>query len=172
MSFAYPPNRLSVRTDQTVIRLRHSVPWTHPDPCDFKGDAPQLQALTDFNVSFEVVESTLLPAITRTEGSDYIVKEFFPDGRFTPRDDSFVTAANMGTLSGYHVYSGIEGCGRHAYYFPTPTGRTLVVLRQFIAEFNPVNGDTDQVRALSGVILPDVEDQLFVKVMESVRFRQ
>ncbi len=167
-SIAYPKTTLQFGRADTVMTLTHSVPLKHPDPCDFKGDAPALDRLTDMSVSFDVLEKSLKDAIITTEGSDYAIVSSMRGDTIVPSPEGPVEAAVFAGVQGYRILSGVEGCGRAAYYFPTPTGRTLVVLRSLIPEFSPVNAQADSLLQIPGVLLPQDEETLFQAVMDTV----
>lgn len=168
-SVAYPGDTLAFSRQSTAIVLQHSIAYLHPNPCDFKGDGEPLGELVDFRATFDVLEKALPDAITETEGSDYIVSTYYRDGELRPSGDGAVDRAAFGALRGYQVVSGVEGCGRTAYYFRTPTGRTLVVTRQAVPEFTSGNANTDDILSLPGVLHPDDGNALFDRIMGSIR---
>jgi hypothetical protein len=167
-SVAYPADLLSLHQEGTAAVFRHAVPFEHPDPCDFRGDAPALPVLTDFRLSLDVLEKTLRDAITETEGSEYVVSTFLRDGKLRASDDGSVGPVEFGALRGYRVTSGVEGCGRHAYYFATPTGRTLVALRQLVPELRGATA-ADALR-IPGVIPSEEEEDLSATILSTVSF--
>jgi hypothetical protein len=168
-SVDYPGDTLAASRQDTALVLTHSIAYLHPNPCDFRGDGGSLGDLTDFRVTFDVLEKGLTDAITDTEGSDYVVSTYFPSGSLRAPDET-VGRASFGGLSGYRVTSGVEGCGRTAYYFTTPTGRTLVVTRQSVPEFTSGNANTDDILDLPGVLRPEDGTALFERIMGTVRF--
>lgn len=167
-SLAYPPDAVTLGVDGTATVLRHAVPFVHADPCDFHGMVTDLAELTDFHVSFDVLEKTLRAAILETEGTDYVVSAYMRGDGLRASPDGTVGPASFAGLRGWRVDSGVEGCGRTAYYFPTPTGRTLVVLRAWVPELR--GAAASEALGVPGVLAPDAEDALFTRILDTVRF--
>jgi hypothetical protein len=150
ISFEYPA-LLSLKEDGNKVTLSHSVPYKHPDPCDFKGDAPELDKLTDFSTTFTVVAKNL-----KDTQADNFVWQY--------------ESVKVGSLDGYKGESGIEGCGLHTYIFPISQYKTLVVKRPYVTEFNPIIADYQKYLNLPNVILPAQADEYFSKILLSLKF--
>lgn len=155
LSFEYS-NVLSLRQDGERVTLSHSVAYKHGSPCDFKGDAPPLKMLTDFSVSFQVVDKS---------PKDYVQSSGWPDWEYVSKNP-FKQAA----FSGFKISSGVEGCGQDIYYLVISPNKTLVITRPFVSEFNSVNGDYQTYLNLPGVISPNQGEEFFTKILSSVRF--
>lgn len=149
-TFQYP-SIISVKQDGESITLSHSVAYTHPNPCDFKGDAPPMDKLSDFGVSITVSNKNLADT----------------------KKDSFVWSYdkfNVGFLSGFKGESGIEGCGLYTYLFPISENSTLVIKRAYVTEFKPIISDYQKYLALPGIINPAQEEEYFTKILSTFKF--
>lgn len=155
ISFEYPA-LISVKQDAGTITLSHSVAYKHPDPCDFKGDAPPLDRLSDFGVSFKVVNQNLKEFVKSSvsPGWDYVSKNPF----------------TFGSLNGYKVSVGVEGCGYDIYYLTISSTRTLVIQRNYVAEFNSINADSKTYLNLTGIISPNKEAEYFSQILSTIKF--
>ena len=167
--FEYP-SLISAKQEGEIITLNHSIVYKHTNPCDFKGDALPLENFSDFGVSFIVSNKNLKDAVQTNEGSDYVVKNFFENNTLK-LSEGFIDSFNAGSLNGFQITSGAEGCGRYTYYFPMSSTKTLVVNRSFISEFNPINGDYQTYLNLSGIIPPNQEKEFFVKILSSLKVK-
>ena len=105
--FKYP-KILSLSQQEERILLNHSIKYQHANPCDFKGDAPQLDKLTDFNVSLRVFDKNLKDTVETNESSD-MIKNFFK-GDTVELSPGFIDKFNIGSLTGYQITIGVEGC--------------------------------------------------------------
>ena len=166
----YPAGLIAVSEADPRIIMTHSIPLEHPDPCDFRGDAPSLNTLTDFEVSIEVVSRSLKETIVANE-SDYLVSNFLVDDRLRIEPD-FIDEASIGSLTGYRITSGVEGCGEYTYYFPLAPRKVLVVKRSFITELKPIIANYQEYLKLPGVIAPDEEEKLFNRILSTFRFSE
>lgn len=142
------------------VMLLHSIPFEHRDPCDFD-DSPDLplRHLTDFKVGFEVVKKNLKETITW--GEIGLVTEI-PYG----------TELQIGSLRGYRITTGVEGCGLDKYYFPLDSTHTLFVERYKITELDPIIINYKENRKLPGVIVPEKEEELFNNILATFKFRK
>jgi hypothetical protein len=71
----YPENLIRVSEEGKKVVMIHSIPFEHPNPCDFKGGAPPKKELTDFRVSFKIFSSNLRETVIATHG-DYLTSNF------------------------------------------------------------------------------------------------
>jgi hypothetical protein len=170
-AFHYPAKRMTLSNDGQTVSLSHEVPFEHPDPCDFKGDGDTLPVIVDFDVSMSMKEKALRDAVIEAEGSDYVATQYMRDEEFIVGGASPVEPVEYRELKGHRITSAVEGCGRHSYYFVSPTGRTFVVQRKLIAEFNAVNADSERLQNVTGILSPTQEELLFERIMSTVRFR-
>lgn len=155
ISFEYPA-LTSVKLDGGTISLSHSIPYRHANPCDFKGTALPLDRFEDFNISLKVVNQNLKDFVQgNTNPSwDYVSKNPFTSG----------------TLNGFKISSGVEGCGEDIYYITISSTQTLVIHRRYIAEFNSINGDYRTYFNLPGIISPDKEEEYFNHILSTLKF--
>ena len=167
--FEYP-SLISVKQEEGIITLNHSIVYKHNSPCDFKDDAPPLEKLSDFGVSLMVSNKNLKDTVQSNEGSDYVVKNF-SENNTLKLSEGFIDKFNVGSFNGFQITSGAEGCGRYTYYFPMSSTKTLVVNRSFISEFNPINGNYQTYLNLSGIIPPNQEKEFFVKILSSLKVK-
>jgi len=164
----YPEDLLTLSEKEKKIILTHSIPYEHPDPCDFKGNAPPLKKLTDFEVSVEIINKSLRETVIANE-SDYLVSKFLLDNKLKI-SPGFIDEFSIGSLKGYRISKGVEGCGTYTYYFPLNSKNTLLIRRSWIAEFNPINADYEKYLKLPGIIPPDKEENLFNQILSTFRF--
>jgi hypothetical protein len=82
----------------------------------------------------------------------------------------FIDEFELGSLKGYRITSGAEGCGWYQYYFPLSSKNTLLVTRNFITEFKPIIKDHKKYLELPGIIPPDKEEKLFKQILSNIRF--
>lgn len=155
LSFEYPA-LISAKQDGGTITLGHSVAYKHPNLCDFKGDAPPLDRLGDFGASLKVVNQNLKDFVQSSAypGWDYVSKNPF----------------TFGSLSGYKVSSGVEGCGEDIYYLTISSTQTLVIHRGYVAEFNSINGDYQTYLNLPGIISPSKGEEYFNHILSTLKF--
>ena len=164
--FEYP-KIISLSQQGEKILLTHSINYQHPDPCDFKGNVPQLDKLTDFNVSLVVSNKNLKDTIDANESSDMIKNSF--KGDTVELSPGVIDSFNAGSLTGYRITAGIEGCGMYTYYFSIAQDKTLAVTRSFISEFLPINADSKKYLSLPGIITPAQEEEFFNKILASFK---
>lgn len=164
----YPENIITVSQEGEKVILIHSIPFEHPNPCDFIGDAPPLKELTDFRVSLQIINKNFKETIMANEG-DYVVSNFLP-GNTLQIEPGYIDKINIGSLKGYRITEGVEGCGYYAYYFPLDENNTLKVERSFITELQPIIVDNEKYLKIPGVIPPDKEEKLFNQIVSTFRF--
>ncbi|MBP9847337.1 MAG: hypothetical protein KBD43_14870 [Saprospiraceae bacterium] len=155
ISFEYPA-LISVKQDAGNITLSHSVDYKHPNPCDFKGDAPPLDQLSDFGVSLKIINQNLKEFVQSSAypGWDYVSKNPF----------------TFGSLNGYKVYVGVEGCGYDIYYLTISSAKTLIIQRNHVAEFNSINANYQTYLNLPGIISPNKGTEYFNHILSTINF--
>jgi hypothetical protein len=163
--FQYPSLlSASLTPQEESVFLTHSVAYRHPNPCDFRGDGQPLDKITDFNVSLKVFGTSLKDTMRANRGD--LVEQFF-QGSALQTSPGFIDQFDIGSLHGYRITSGAEGCGNFAYYFPLSTNKTLFVSRSFISEFKPINADYQKYLNVPGVIIPSQEENFFKTILSS-----
>lgn len=153
--FEYPP-LLSLRQASGNIVLEHSVLYKHMDPCDFKGDGIALEKLTDFSVSFQLLNQSL---------DNYLKSSEFPGQSYT-----YNSPFTIGSLNGYKVQFGVEGCGYINYYFPISTAQALVIERHLVTELGDTIMDKQKYLSIPGIILPTQEELIINQILTSLKF--
>ncbi len=154
-SFEYPA-LLSMKKNGETITLDHSIPHKHPNHCDFVGNLPPLENLTDFGLVFQVIDKNL---------SEYIGSKDFPGPNYV-----FSNPFSINSLNGYEIMIGVEGCGNYTYYFPISQDKTLIVTRSLISEFiSTVTEDRQKYLNLPGIISPDQEENYFNQILSTLK---
>lgn len=170
--FEYP-SLISVKQEGETVTLNHSVAYKHPDPCDFKGDprTPLKEMISDFGISLMVFNKNLKDSIQSNE-SDYVAKSFDENGALIASTETtgFISKFSAGSLDGFEIVKGVEGCGVYTYYFPISFSKTLFVKRPFVSELTPVGtGQYQTYLNLPGIISPIKEKEFFVKILSSLK---
>lgn len=164
--FQYPFN-LNLYSQEKTIRLTHSVPYRHTDPCDMRDGAKPLDEITDFDVSIEYFNKNLgdtaRSIIPQQLIADYIKGNSF---RITP---GVVDEYKIGNLKGYKITNGVEGCGVYNYYIPLSTNKTLYISRSFVPEFNAINTEYQKYLSVPGIIPPEQEENIFNSILSSFK---
>ena len=96
-----------------------------------------------------------------------LLKGFFYIFIIEKLEPGFIDVINIGSLEGYRITQGVEGCGEYTYYFPITTEVTLVVVRYFITELNPITVDYEKFLNLPDVISPIKEEKLFNQILST-----
>ncbi len=164
----YPKGTIAVSEVGSRVIMTHAIPLEHPDPCDFRGDAPRSKTLTDFEVAMEVISGSLKEAFVANE-SDYLVSNFLVDDKLRTEPD-FIDEVSLGSLKGYRITMGVEGCGEYTYYFSVAPRKVLLVKRSFITELKPIVANYQEYLKLPGVISPSEEERLFNEILSTFRF--
>lgn len=167
VSFTYPKT-LTASTTGSTVALHHDIPFAHADFCDFKGDAPMQDTLTDFHVAMHVENLGLVDAMKKN--SPYIPQENFV-GDTVVASPGFIDPYTVGSLQGYMMFEGVEGCGRTLYYLPLSSNRTLVVDRELVTVFSgAINSQVQQqVLAVPGVITKEKADEILKNILVSLK---
>ncbi|MEY2664274.1 MAG: hypothetical protein RIT04_82, partial [Candidatus Parcubacteria bacterium] len=155
ISFTYPPLLTLNQTGETAT-LKHSVPYTHQNPCDFKGDAPPLTEITDFSVSFKVVDKS---------PKEYVQSSGWPDWEYVSKNP---LQENWGPFGGYKIGAGVEGCGQDIYYLIISPNKTLVIRQDYVTEFNPREPDYKKSLQTPGIITPSQSELIFKQIISSI----
>ncbi len=157
LSFDYSP-LISVKKAGETISLSHSIAYKHPDPCDFIGDAPQLQKLSDFDVSIKIVDQNL---------KDFVQSSDYPGWNYVSANPY-----KLGSWSGYKIMNGIERCGSVVYYLTISPTRTLIIDSAIITEFEPIIGDHQTYLSLPGIITPNQAGDVLSRILTSLKIKQ
>ena len=169
----YPAKLIRLSKGDQELRLLHSIPFEHPNPCDFDDNPdPALAELTDFSVGIEVVSRDLRGAVVLYEGSaaEYVLARFTSDS-VLKIEPGYIDTVRIGLLYGYRISQGVEGCGRFTYYFILDSVNTLVVTRAYTTELM-YSSSKDKYLNLQGAIPPKEENELFNRILSSFKFRE
>jgi hypothetical protein len=166
----YPADILTASKEGEKVILTHAIQFEHPNPCDFVGDAPSLKELTDFRVTLETISKSFQQTIIANEGGS-IAQNYLSDDTLKTYP-GYIDQAAIGSLKGYRIAEGVEGCGFFAYYFPLDQNNTLRVERSYITELLPVMPDREKYLRLPGIIPPDEEERLFNLILSSFKFQK
>ncbi len=165
LDFRYPAEVVSIAEKESKVILSHSIDYEHPDPCEFRDNTVPLKKLVDFEVSIEFFRKNLKEAVITTEGN-YLSDNFLSDNELKIQPN-FIDEFVVGSLNGYRLTQGVEGCGRYSYFFPLDSQKTLVLTRSFITEFKPIVLDYEKYLSLPGIISPKEEEKLFNQILSS-----
>jgi hypothetical protein len=165
LTFTYLDILLEKEEGKTVY-LNHSVATEpHPDYCDFQGNAPEKNSLTDFNANFTILDLDMKNSMKEKEGEDFIKNSF--KGDTITKSEGYVDPYEVGMLKGYRITKGIEGCGVYSYYFPLSSNQTLLINRIRIPELT-LSSSKDMYLAIPGVISPQKEEEIFKNIILSI----
>jgi hypothetical protein len=153
------PDKVSVKREGEVLKLSHSIAYRHPDPCDFRGGAPEKTILTDLDASFTIVNQSV---------KDYVVQSANYDGWW---DYVSSNPFELGSLKGYRAMVGVEGCGEDYYYLSISPNKTLVIKRALITVFNPIIANYQEYLDLPGIIDPNEADLIFNRLLGSLEVK-
>ncbi len=160
------PMELTIKEDAKGVVFSHSVPYKHHDSCDLKGGAPVLKEVVDFNATLKVFNTDVESAVKATFS---FPKDIIENGQFK-LSPGFVDEYSSGSLKGYILKIGAEGCGVNTYYFPLNALNTLVVSQRFTAERTELITGYEKVLALPGMINPKDEDKIFNQLLSTFKF--
>jgi hypothetical protein len=153
--FKYPLV-LSLNIQNGSVALSHSINYLHNEVCDFKGDSLPLDKLTDFDVSFKIFDQNL--------------KELVQSSKYPGWEYVSQNPIKLGSLRGFKVMMGMEGCGYYTYYFTISQNKTLIVKRSLITEFNPIIADYQTYLNLPDIINPIQEENYLNQILSTFKF--
>ena len=168
LAFSYPA-KLSVEESSGKIIASHSIPYRNSG-CDMRGDSEVQERLSDFKLTFQMIDKDLVSAMKTI--SSYIPEENFENG-MVKESPGFIDRATFGTVDGFAIFEGAEGCGHVIYYFPMGQSKTLVVTHDIVFEFSGVVAAErrDEVLAVPGVITPEEAEQIRDSILRSVEVK-
>lgn len=168
ISFTYP-KILTVTDTQGTTTVHHEVVFTHHDYCDFKGEIDTtIPTLTDFHLIMHVANTPLIETMNAL--SPYIPEENFVDGQVVP-SPGFIDPVTYGSLSGFAIFEGAEGCGHTVYYFPVTPAKTLVITQEFVTVFSGsiALDEKDRAEVIPGVINKARETEIVQGILGNLR---
>jgi len=169
ITFDYPSNLSAKRSGDRIVVL-HTIPFKHSPPCDFIGGGTELTELTDFDLSLEVYKKSLKDTAVDSQDASFAADNM--SGNEMKLSEGFIDSFEAGTLQGYRLTQGVEGCGQYVYYFPMGDKATLVVTRAFVPELNSAISEDVRGKAekLADVILPKESDRIFSDILNSFKY--
>lgn len=162
------PKNISIFEDEKGIILDHSIPFDHQDPCASGEVEEVLTELTDFQIRIEVSPQSLIETVRANE--TYSFASEFDMGDELAVVPGIIDKVQIGSLKGYRIKSGDDGCGSYRYYFPLNSQSTLFVVRSRIPELIP--SISAQWLELPELIPPFLEDNLFNIILSTFKFNE
>lgn len=158
LEFFYPDN-LTMRQELSgAVSLYHVLPYNHKDSCDFKGDEPILESVTDFYSAYKIYDKDILSSVKFDMGGNPMTSALKKESAYT-----------IGTMNGYKIYRGIEGCGTYEYYLPISPVQTLVISRNLYAQTLGLNRDSVVLANIPGLITKGEEESTFNNILFSIK---
>ena len=169
IAFTYPAF-LTVSTKEGVTSLHHEIPYKNTGGCDMMGEEQTYDMLTDFHVTFRISSTSLVQTVRQL--SSYIPEENF-DGDVLKVNPGFIDPFEIGTLKGFAIYEGAEGCGYTTHYFPLPDNRTLIIQKESIQALSGVRGEDEIVNILAvpGALSKEKSSALFLDILNSLAIK-
>ena len=166
ITFNYP-KYLTASTTDGVIVLHHDIAFENNGDCDMMGDENTYPRLTDFKVTIQKINKNLVSTMKAV--SPYIPQENFVNDEVVV-SPGFIDAFEVGTLRGYAIYEGAEGCGQTTYYFPIKSDETLVINKASIQVLSGVTGKEkqDMVLAIPEVISKEKSEEIFISILKTL----
>ncbi len=163
----YPADIIAVSSKDNEVLMTHSINYKHPDPCDFKGNGPDLNKIVDFNVSLEIINKNL-KEVLKEKASNYLSPNFLNDGKLDV-SPGFIDEVGIGSLSGYRIFGGFEGCGEYIYFL-SAGDRSLFIKRGLVPELTGPIDNRETYLKLPGIILPESEEGIFNQIFSTFKF--
>ncbi|MDQ5969224.1 MAG: hypothetical protein QG579_381 [Patescibacteria group bacterium] len=166
ISFKYPKILTASATDGTIT-LFHDIPFENTGECDMTGEDTIYPRLTDFRVTMKKMNKGLVDTMKTV--SPYIPQENFINNQVI-ESSGFIDKFSIGTLNGYAIYEGAEGCGQTTYYFPVKDDQTLIVGKASIQILSGIfSGNREQeVLAVPGAISREQSQQIFLSILQTL----
>ncbi len=166
ISFKYPKILTASATDGTIT-LFHDIPFENTGECDMTGEEIIYPRLTDFRVTMQKMNKGLVDTMKTV--SPYIPQENFINNQVI-ESPGFIDKFSIGTLNGYVIYEGAEGCGQTTYYFPIKSDQTLVVGKASIQILSGIFSDNreQEVLAVPGAISREQSQQIFLSILQTL----
>jgi len=171
LDFSYPEGLKSVSYDEPfgtpVVSLSHSLPYKHVNSCDMK-DGLSIDTATDFSAQFKLYNISLIDSLKKDNPNGYT--DMIKNGAVSIQP-GFVDKYKLGSVDGYKISMGVEGCGYFTYYFPISTKETLVIKRDYYLQSLQVG--REKLNNVPGFISASEEEIIFNKILNSfVGFNQ
>lgn len=166
ISFKYP-KILNVSLADGTIVLFHDIPFENTGGCDMAGEEIVYPRLTDFRVTIQKMNKGLVDTMKTV--SPYIPQENFVNNQVI-ESPGFIDKFSAGTLKGYAIYEGAEGCGQTTYYFPIKDDLTLIVGKASVQILSGIFSDNreQEVLAVPGAISREQSEQIFLSILQTL----
>ena len=161
----YPENFI-IKDGEKGVSVSHGVPYIHSDPCDFRDGTHILNEVVDFNATLKVFNGNIESAV---KANYAFPNDIIESGQFKLSQD-FVDAYSVGSLNGYRVKIGAEGCGLSTYYFTLDSSHALVVSQLTTPERTSLILDYEKFLSLPGIIKPADEEKIFNQILSTFKF--
>ncbi len=167
ISFRYPKILNTSVADGKVVLL-HDIPFENTGECDMMGEETIYPRLTDFRVTMQKMNKSLVDTMKTV--SPYIPQENFVNDQVV-ESPGFIDKFSVGTLKGYAIYEGAEGCGQTTYYFPIKDDQTLIIGKASIQILSGIFSDNreKEVLAVPGVISREESNQIFLSILQTLK---
>ncbi|MBI4117806.1 MAG: hypothetical protein HY453_01865 [Parcubacteria group bacterium] len=155
------------------VKISHSVPYAHDDPCDFIGSGIPKKEIRDFDIEISLMDGSVQDVMKSKWGGEF-VEANFRDGVLVEDSGYLLEQYEAHPWSGLRLTMGVEGCGSYSYYFPVGENRTLFIERPFVSEFMEVASTRGLILKALGVpdtIWPQTADVYFMEIVRSVRVK-
>ncbi len=164
LEFSYPSN-LSYGSsgEGPLISLSHFVPFKHVNSCDLK-DGLSINNAIDFSSSFKLNNTNIVNSIKNDNPYGYT--DMIKNGALLIQP-GFIDKYKIGSLDGYKISIGVEGCGYSTYYFPISANETLVVRRDVYLQ--TLQMGREELINIPGFISQIQEEQIFNDILSSVK---
>lgn len=164
------PVELSLSEKDKMITLHHEIPYKNTGACDMMGDEKTYDMLTDFHVTLRIASTSLVKTVRQM--SSYIPEENF-DGDVLKVNPGFIDSFEAGSLKGFAIYEGAEGCGMTTHYFPLPGNRTLIIQKESIQALSGVRGETliKEILAVPGAVSKEESEMMFMSIVNSLTIK-
>lgn len=157
LEFSYPSILTLSKTGETTS-LNHSIPYRHQFGCDFKGDTvTMLNDVNDFSASFKILNKDLLSSVKLSIGDNSLTQAIMGESSY-----------KVGSLIGYKIQRGVEGCGTFEYYFPISANETLNISQGMHAQTLGQMGGPTTLDKIPEFITYTQEEQIFKDILSSV----
>jgi hypothetical protein len=120
-----------------------------------------LDSVTDFYSAYKIYDKDIEGSVKFDMGGVAMTDAFKKENAYT-----------IGTMNGYKIYRGIEGCGTYEYYLPISPVQTLVISRNLYAQTLGLNPDPAVLAQIPGLITKVDEETIFNNILFSIKTPQ
>ncbi|MDQ6985874.1 MAG: hypothetical protein Q9M91_00270 [Candidatus Dojkabacteria bacterium] len=152
--------------------IMHSVYYPHQNVCEMRDyDYREIENIVD--VRFDIIRSRYeIYASAELYAPILTDNNYISEAGEVTLVPGFIEEYSTGTMTGYSIYTGAEGCGEYTYLFPIDENNTLIITRLQVGEFGYAAGDlAEEYMSVDGVVLPEEEERLFNEIVESITLK-